>query len=83
MGHLDAAPTPLDIASMSTRQRTTRTAAAQKAALKFSAINAILLVMGLVAIALGYMLLARGSTVAAPLLLVLGYAVLVPLGIIL
>jgi hypothetical protein len=37
---------------------------------------------GLAAIVVGYMLLASGSTVAAPLLLVLGYAVLIPLGII-
>ncbi|MHB1170582.1 MAG: hypothetical protein ACYC28_14995 [Longimicrobiales bacterium] len=67
---------------MPQRQRTT-TAAAQKAALKFSMINAILLIAGLVSIVIGYVLLAQGSTVAAPLLLVLGYAVLVPLGIIL
>lgn len=57
--------------------------AAEKTSLKFSAINAVLLVAGLLAIAAGYVLLAQGSTVAAPLLLVLGYAVLVPLGIIL
>ena len=37
----------------------------------------------MIAIVIGYVLLARGSTVAAPLLLVLGYALLVPLGIIL
>ena len=55
----------------------------EKSALKFSAINAILLLAGLLTIGAGYVLLARGSTVAAPLLLVLGYAVLVPLGIIL
>ncbi len=67
---------------MPQRQRTT-TAATQKAALKFSMINAILLIAGLVSIVIGYVLLAQGSTVAAPLLLVLGYAVLVPLGIIL
>ena len=53
------------------------------ASLKFSAINAILLTLGLAAIVGGYMLLAQGSTVGAPLLLVLGYAVLIPLGIIL
>lgn len=58
-------------------------AQASRVALKFSAINAILLLAGLAAIVLGYVLLAQGSTVAAPLLLVLGYAVLVPLGIIL
>lgn len=68
---------------MATRQRATKSATAEKAALKFSAISAILLAAGLASITVGYMLLARGSTVAAPLLLVLGYAVLVPLGIIL
>jgi hypothetical protein len=50
--------------------------------LKFSMVNALLLGLGLLAIAVGYILLARGSVVAAPLLLVLGYAVLIPLGII-
>ena len=53
------------------------------ASLKFSAINGILLMLGLAAITAGYVMLARGSTVGAPLLLVLGYAVLIPLGIIL
>ena len=51
--------------------------------LKFSAINGILLAAGLAAIVGGYVLLADGSTVGAPLLLVLGYAVLIPLAIIL
>lgn len=46
-------------------------------------INAALLVAGLAAIGLGYVLLAGGSTVAAPLLLVLGYVALIPLAIIL
>jgi hypothetical protein len=50
--------------------------------LRFSAINVVLLLAGLGAIVGGYVLLAGGSTVGAPLLLVLGYAVLVPLGII-
>ena len=51
--------------------------------LSFSMINAILLLAGLLAITGGYVLLGQGSTVGAPLLLVLGYAVLIPLGIIL
>lgn len=50
--------------------------------LRFSAINGAFLAAGLAAITAGYMLLAKGSTVAAPLLLVLGYAVLIPIGII-
>jgi hypothetical protein len=37
---------------------------------------------GLASIALGFVLLASASTVAAPLLLSLGYVVLIPLGII-
>jgi len=44
----------------------------------FGPLNLALLVGGLLAIGVGYALLSRGSTVAAPLLLVLGYAVLVP-----
>lgn len=51
-------------------------------ALRFSLQNWILLALGIAAIVVGYVLLAGGSTVAAPLLLVLGYVVLVPLGII-
>jgi hypothetical protein len=42
-----------------------------------------LLGAGLVAIIVGYMLLGRAEHTIAPLLLVLGYAVLIPLGIIL
>lgn len=37
----------------------------------------------MIAIILGYVLFSGGDIVAAPLLLVLGYAVLIPLGIIL
>jgi hypothetical protein len=70
-------------------QRTrTRTAASTAAAttpgsLRFSAINGILLAAGFASIIAGYALLARGSNVLAPVLLVLGYAILIPLGIIL
>ncbi|MGQ0814687.1 MAG: hypothetical protein ACT4O1_09495 [Gemmatimonadota bacterium] len=66
-------------------KRTARTPAApaDRASVRFSAINGILLAAGFAAITIGYMLLAKGSTVAAPLLIVLGYAVLIPLGIIL
>ncbi|MBR9989457.1 MAG: hypothetical protein KFH98_06860 [Gemmatimonadetes bacterium] len=69
---------------MTARNRRKSAAAdAPNASLKFSAINGILMVLGLAAITAGYVMLARGSTVSAPLLLVLGYAVLVPLAIIL
>ena len=65
-----------------TRNRSTASTTTNPASLSFSAINAILLVAGLVSIIVGYALLARGSNVLAPVLLVLGYAVLIPLGII-
>ena len=51
--------------------------------LRLGPLNLSLLAGGLAAIVLGFMLLGGGSTVAAPLLLVLGFAALVPLGIIL
>jgi hypothetical protein len=70
---------------MPARRSRTSAAAAQhaKPSLQFSLINFILLIAGLIAIVVGYQLLSGGSTTAAPLLLVLGYAVLIPLGIIL
>ena len=57
--------------------------AATPAALKFSSVNLVLGGAGLAALALGYFLLAQGSITAAPILLVLGYVVLVPLALIL
>jgi hypothetical protein len=45
--------------------------------------NVLLLVAGIIVITLGYMLLGRGSITAAPILLVIGYCVIVPLSIIL
>jgi hypothetical protein len=65
----------------------TRTASAAPAdtegSLRFTPKNLALLGAGLVAIILGYVLLGRAEHTLAPLLLVLGYAVLIPLGIIL
>ncbi len=45
--------------------------------------NVLMLFAGIVIIMIGYFLLSRGSITAAPLLLVLGYCVVVPLSIIL
>lgn len=61
----------------------TPTTTGERASLRFSAINGILLAAGFASITIGYMMLAKGSNVGAPLLIVLGYAVLIPLGIIL
>jgi hypothetical protein len=51
------------------------------ARLRFRRRNMVLLGAAIGALAVGYVLLARGSTVAAPVLLVLGYCVLFPLGL--
>lgn len=48
----------------------------------FSRVNAAWLGAGAVAVVVGYVLLARGSTTLAPVLLVAGYCVLFPIGII-
>jgi len=50
--------------------------------LRFTPRNLALLGAGLLAIIAGYALMSGGDTVLAPLLLVLGYVVLIPLGII-
>jgi hypothetical protein len=53
------------------------------ARLRFGVVNAALFAGAAVALGAGYLLLARGSTNAAPILLVVGYCVLLPLGFIL
>ena len=45
--------------------------------------NVLMLVAGIVIVLLGYLLLGRGSITAAPILLVMGYCVVIPLSIIL
>lgn len=67
---------------MAKSARTTTSGGKAEGTLRFSTINWILLLAGLVAIVAGYVLLNGGSTVVAPLLLVAGYLVLIPLGII-
>jgi uncharacterized membrane protein HdeD (DUF308 family) len=54
----------------------------QGGTVRFSLQNWVLLAAGMLSIVLGYVLLARGDITAAPILLVLGYAVLIPMGII-
>ena len=49
--------------------------------LRFGPRNYIVLGGAIVALALGYWLLSRGSTTLAPVLLVLGYCVLFPVGL--
>ena len=47
----------------------------------FGRVNIALLAAAVVAVFVGYSLLDAGSTTAAPLLLVVGYAILVPAGL--
>ena len=49
--------------------------------LRYGPRNFVLLGTAACCVALGYLLLARGSTTAAPILLVLGYCVLFPVGL--
>ncbi len=51
--------------------------------LRFGVANYVSFALGLTSIVAGYVLLDRGSVTAAPLLLILGYAVLLPAGLIL
>lgn len=66
-----------------TRATPSASAPETDASLRFSPKNLALLGAGLAAIVLGYVLLGGANNTVAPLLLVLGYAVLIPLGIIL
>ena len=51
--------------------------------LQFGVANYAAFALGLTSIAAGYVLLDRGSVTAAPLLLILGYVVFLPAGLIL
>ena len=51
-------------------------------ALRFGPQNFLFLALGLASVVAGYFLLSGGSTVAAPLLLVVGYVILIPIGIV-
>jgi hypothetical protein len=73
-------PRPAPIQS---RAAAPQTAADTESTLRLSPLNLAVLAAGLAAIAFGFMMLGGASTVGAPLLLMLGFAVLVPLGIIL
>jgi len=66
-----------------TRPERTVGAGAPSQNLRFSTVNLALGVAGVLALGAGYALLAGGSITAAPLLLVLGYVVLLPLALIL
>ncbi|MCH8810828.1 MAG: hypothetical protein IID07_03290 [Gemmatimonadetes bacterium] len=68
---------------MSKKDKTSGRAAVSKASLQFSRINLAFAAGAFVTITFGYWLLSTGSITLAPILLVLGYVLLVPLAIIL
>ncbi|HZG42468.1 MAG TPA: hypothetical protein VEY93_05865 [Longimicrobium sp.] len=74
---------PRTVTSAATTSTAITSTADAESTLRFGPLNGALLGIGLASIFYGFVLLAGGSTVGAPLLLVLGFAVLVPLGIIL
>ncbi len=63
-------------------QRNRSTPQNRPPSLRWTPVNYALMGAGLLSIAAGFLLLSHASTVAAPLLLALGYVVLIPLGII-
>ena len=68
---------------MNQKDKTSGRGAVSKASLQFSRINLAFAAGAFVTIVLGYWLLSVGSITLAPILLVLGYVLLVPLAIIL
>jgi hypothetical protein len=61
-----------------TRTRTTRKPVETDPGFRWGALNTLLLGIGIAVLAAGYLLLSKGDITAAPILLVLGYVVLVP-----
>ena len=60
-----------------------RPQAVARGSLVFGRRNVLLLLAGIVVILVGYIALGNGSMTAAPILLVLGYCVIIPLSIVL
>ena len=60
------------------RQRAQRRAPEADLGFSWGVWNSLLLALGLVVLAVGYVALSRGSITLAPVLLVLGYVVLIP-----
>ncbi len=66
---------------MATKTKPAAPKAREKYALPFGKKNLIWFGIGLLAIVVGYILLGSGSITLAPILLVLGYCVLIPIAI--
>lgn len=66
---------------MSDRDRTNRASDEADGFFGYGLLNLALFLAGLLLIVVGYVFLDRGSVTAAPVLLVLGYAVVLPMAI--
>ena len=66
-----------------TAKKQVRAQAAPQGFLIFGRRNVLLLLAGIVVLLVGYIALGKGSITAAPILLVLGYCVIIPLSIVL
>lgn len=75
-------PTPAQTARRPAASTSAASRTDGEGTVRFSLQNWILLAAGLVSIVVGYVLLNGGSVDLAPALLVLGYVILIPLGII-
>lgn len=62
-------------------RKTARDGSTDESFFGYGPVNLGLFLAGVVAIVLGYVFLGRGSITAAPILLVVGYAVLLPMAI--
>ncbi len=74
-------PTPVEQRRRAQRSRGPRPVEAPAVELPFGTRNYILFAAAAVVILAGYVALSRGSTTLAPILLLIGYLVLIPWGI--
>ncbi len=74
-------PSPVEQRRRAQRARGPRPAEAPSAELPFGRKNYVLFAAAAVVILVGYIALSRGSITLAPILLLLGYLVLIPWGI--
>jgi len=73
----------MSVSKSTTRVRSQRKAAEADLGFNWGFPNSVLLGLGLVTLVVGYLALSRGSITLAPVLLVLGYCVLVPASLLL
>ncbi len=66
-----------------TRPRALRRAVEPDLGFAWGRLNSVLLALGVTSLVVGYLLLARGSTTLAPVLLVAGYCGLIPTSLVL